>query len=168
MIGGDPSQAVQCRQPSRAWLRRRRIDQTRTTELLSRVFRVFWNEQRDPSPVIDICDACTLTAERRRMIEGGPAAVLALFDGARRADPVLVARNVDADGPVRRANEHVVFLRVHAPEVVGAMDAAFGGLEPLARGILVDLSAPILDRDRPLCDDVVDVARVVVPQAGGF
>src|SRR4051812_42775299 len=118
--------------------------------------------------MVHIRDAYTLVPERGWMVERRPPAIFAFFDRARRAAPVLVVRDVDADGPVRRADEHVVLDRILGPQVVGAMDAAFGGFKGLSLGVLADLSAPVLDRDRALRDDVVDVPRMVVPRAGSF
>src|SRR5262245_40161574 len=118
--------------------------------------------------MIDIRDARALVLERGRMVERAPCAIGAVVNPARRPAPALVVRNVDSDWPSRRTDEHVVLLRVLGPQVVGAMDAAVGGFKGVSLGVLANLSAPILDRDRALRHDVVDVPGMVVPGAGGF
>src|SRR5580765_887815 len=102
------------------------------------------------------------------MVEADPTVVGAFCDSARRAAPVLVAGNVDADGPARRADEHVVFDRILAAEVVSAVDPAFGGFKGFSFCVMVNLSAPIFDRDRALSNEVVDVSRMVGPRACDF
>jgi hypothetical protein len=73
----------------------------------------------------------------------------------------------------RGQDEHVlldgVFLARVLPGLLGnegAVDAAFGGFERLARTVEPGFRvATVLDRDRSGLDDVVDVAWVVVPAA---
>jgi hypothetical protein len=77
-----------------------------------------------------------------------------------------VSENVDADGSALRADEHVVFDRVLASEIVGAVDAAFGGFESFSLRVLLNLSAPVLDRDGALRDHVIDVSGMIMPGAG--
>ena len=93
--------------------------------------------------MVDIGDALALVRERSGMVEHDPAVVHAFIHGARRPAPVLVVGDIDADRSAGRADEHVVFDGVLAPEVVGAMDAAFGGLEGLMTLPTANTAVPI-------------------------
>jgi hypothetical protein len=118
--------------------------------------------------MIDIRNALSFICELARMVKRGPTTGLAFVDAARWTATAFVVRSEYGYRSTWRPDEHIRLNGVHVSEVIRSVDAALRRLKRLPRAIRLNGAASILNGDRPLSYDVVDISGMIMPRTRGF
>src|ERR1700687_5449204 len=118
--------------------------------------------------MIDELSACTLICELARKIEARPAIALAFVDTARWATTALVVWNEYRYRSAWRSDKHIRLNGIRASQVIRSVNTASTRLKCLPRSIRLTVAASILDRDRALSYDVINISGMVMPRTRGL
>ncbi len=102
------------------------------------------------------------------MVKACPTIALTFVDAARWTATALVIWNSYCYRSARRANEHIRLNGVHPSHVIRSVNPAVRRLKSLTRAICLNAAAAVLDGDRALSHDVVDISGMIVPRTCGL
>src|SRR6266571_6099375 len=102
------------------------------------------------------------------MVKARPTIAFTFVDATRWTATTLVAWNKYRYRSTRWADEHIGLDGIHASQVIRSVDAALGRLKSLPRAICQCATAPILNRDRALPNDIVDKPGMIMPRTRGL
>jgi hypothetical protein len=147
-----------------------RIDRTSPCQAYAKTIEVLlqWilrNEQMNLRALQRVLDTLALVGEGRRKVKLRPSIIHALLDFTYRTTAALIVGNESRKRLAFFSDEDVVFSCIDCSLIDRAVNAAFGGFECLPGAVCRCCAAAILDLHRSGRDDVVNIARMIMPRA---